>query len=87
MEMLNPADFGFSSRTVLKFIKKNQVAFVINRKSRIVMKDGYDIAEKADVVRKSMPSAALIVMTDAPVCSKTERFLADKGINIISMTD
>jgi len=84
-ELLNPADFGINSRTVLKKINKKHIAIVINRKSRIVMKDGKGILEKVRSVKGSAGDVKVSLMTGAPVCSKTENFLAENGIDIISL--
>jgi hypothetical protein len=84
-EILNPTDFGLNSRTVLKKINNNQIAIVINRKSRIIMKDGEGMLEKAHAVKRADSDIKISFMTDAPVCSKTEKFLADNGIDILPL--
>lgn len=82
--MLDPAEFGLNSRTVLKRLKKNHIAIVINRKSRIIMKDGESILERSAAVKNRAGDIKVSLLTDAPVCSKTEKFLAENGIDIIS---
>lgn len=84
-EMLDPADFGLNSRTVLKKISNNHIAIVINRKSRFIMKDGKMFLEKAHSVKKTAGDIRVSLMTSAPVCSKTASFLAENGIDIIPL--
>jgi hypothetical protein len=82
-EIPDPSEFGLNSRTVLKRLKNNHIAIVINRKSRIIMKDGESILEKSAAVKKKAGDVKVSLVTDAPVCSRTAKFLAENGIDII----
>jgi hypothetical protein len=81
--IIDPKKFGLSSKTVVKQISKNHIAFVISRKSRIIMSDGKKILEKADKIRKIQPDSRISLKTSAPVCSKTIQFLKDHNIAVI----
>lgn len=82
-ETLDPKQFGLPSRTMIIQISPKNLAIVINRSSRIIMKDGIRIAEYADRIKKVKPSVKVAFQTSAPVCSKTRAFLSAKGLSII----
>ena len=65
-------------------MQKNPDKFVlvINRKSRIVMKDALGVLKKAEKIKGKIPKASLTLETSAPVCSKSIKFLKEKGIDI-----
>ncbi len=44
--IIDPKQFGLPPRTVLEQIDDSTMALVVNRKSRIIMKDGEKIVEK-----------------------------------------
>jgi hypothetical protein len=81
--IIDPKKFGLPPKTVIHQISKNHIAFVISRKSRIIMSDGRKILEKADKIRKIQPDSRISVKTSAPVCSKTIQFLKDHKIKVI----
>lgn len=80
---IDPKEFGLTSRTILKRISSKHITIVINRKSRIIMSDGKKILEKVKIIRKHNNSIKISLETNAPVCSKTTKFLAENGIGII----
>ena len=61
---------------------KKSIAIVVDRKSRIIMKDGYKIAEAVKQI-KNKTNSSVSLATTAPVCSKTTRFLNENDIKII----
>ncbi|MBU1169325.1 MAG: hypothetical protein KKD44_07150 [Proteobacteria bacterium] len=75
-----PESLGLSSRTRIRTLSGNHIALVIDRKSRIIMKDGKGILDKAEIIRTRYPDMKISVETPAPVCSKTLAFLEDHGI-------
>lgn len=79
---VDPKRYGLPPRTVL--VKRNSGEFilVINRKSRIIMKDALTIIEKAGKVKEKSSNAAVILQTNAPVCSKSIQLLQDNGIAV-----
>jgi len=81
--MLDPKVYGLSSRTELKEIKKNHIAIVKMRKSRIIMKDGVKLLEDIKKIIAVNPKLSVSLLTNAPVCSKTSAFLGNHNIKII----
>lgn len=75
--------FGLPSRTLLEEVDPHLMALVINRKSRILMKDGAKIIEKVGKIRAQLPGIQVVLKTTAPVCSKTIRLLKEEQIDII----
>jgi len=82
---LDPKNFGLSAANKIEQIAKNHLALVINRKSRIIMKDGKIILSKADKIKQHLPQTKLSLKTTAPICSKTVKFLIQHEIGIISI--
>ncbi len=82
-KFLEASEFGLSSRTILVKIDSNHVGIIKNRKSRIIMKDGNKILESVDQIKKVSPDTKVSLITNAPVCSKTTKYLLENGIEII----
>lgn len=82
-DIYSPESFGLSSRTRISTLGTNHIAFVVDRKSRIIMKDGRIVLEKAEKVWDQNPNMTVSLRTNAPVCSKTRAFLNDRGIDIL----
>ena len=82
MKHIDPKRYNLSSRTILRQIGKNNVFVIIDRKSRIIMKDGQRIMEQAQAIRRINSNMIITVLTSAPVCSKTRSFLLEKNIYI-----
>jgi len=85
MEEIDPRLFNLNSRTVLKRIEPHHFVLVIQRKSRIIMKDGLKIVEKAQKIISQIPGTKVSLETNAPVCSKTIQFLAENQIEVIPL--
>ncbi len=83
MDKIDPKLYGLTARTVLLKDDHDNFVLSIDRKSRIIMKDSTAILEKADKIRKTVPSATITLETTAPVCNKSTKFLSDNGIKII----
>jgi hypothetical protein len=73
-EQVDPKLYGLPARTVL--IKKGPDKFVliINRKSRIIMKDALAIFKKVEKLKEKVQNASVGLETSAPVCSKSFNF-------------
>ena len=84
-EKLDPKIYGLPPKTVL--MKNGSVIFilVINRKSRIIMKDAQAILNKVEKIKNKVPNASVSLETTAPVCSKSIQFLKDNGVNVIEV--
>jgi len=81
---IDPKTFDLPGKTVIEELGRNHYALVIDRKSRVIMADGKRLVEKADKIKKVLPGIKVSLQSTAPVCSKTIRFLADHGINLIA---
>jgi len=58
------------------------IAIVVERKSRLIMKDGEKIIEKAKAIQK-VKNTPIYLQTGAPVCSKTKTHLEKHGVLIM----
>lgn len=84
-DIYSPESFGLSSRTRISTLGADHIAFVVDRKSRIIMKDGKGVLEKAEKVWAQKPGMTISLKTSAPVCSKTRAFLDVHGIDILPL--
>ena len=85
MKIINPKKYNLSSRIILKENPKGQMFLIIDRKSRIVMKDGNRILEIIQKIQAKEKNKRPTVLTNAPVCSKTREFLNENKIEIINL--
>ena len=83
MQKLEPRLYGLSTRTNLVQID-NSIGIVIDRKSRIIMKDGHRIVKQAHAIQIKN-NKPVILITSAPVCSKTKQYLSANNILINSL--
>ena len=84
MKKIDPKLYNLHSRTTLRKNKKD-IYIVIDRKSRIIMKDGYRILEIVKKIRDFERGKNVSVLSSAPVCSKTQKFLTENNIIIKSL--
>ena len=84
MKKIDPKLYGLRSRITLRKNKKD-IYIVIDRKSRVIMKDGYRILEIAKKIRNFEIGENVSVLSSAPVCSKTRKFLTENNITIKSL--
>ncbi len=83
MQKIEPHLYGLSARTNLVQID-NSIGIVIDRKSRIIMKDGHRIVKQAHAIQIKN-NKPVILITSAPVCSKTKQYLSANNILINSL--
>lgn len=83
-KILEASKFGLSSRTILVKIDSNHIGIIKNRKSRIIMKDGVKILKSAEQIKKMSPDTRVSLITNAPVCSKTTKYLMENEIEVIN---
>ena len=83
MQKLEPQSYGLSNRTNLVRID-NSIGIVIDRKSRIIMKDGHRILKQAHAIQVK-ENKPVVLITSAPVCSKTKQYLSANNILINSL--
>ena len=82
MKAVDPKKYNLSSRVSLQENSSNELCIVINRKSRIIMKDGYRILEIAEKIKQVENKRKVKVLSSAPVCSKTRDFLNKRGLSL-----
>ena len=85
MRKVDPKAFNLSSRTNIQENDRNEVFFIINRKSRIIMKDGIRIFNQIQKVKEKRRNVRFFLKTSAPVCSKTKKYLNQKNIEIFDI--
>jgi hypothetical protein len=81
---IDPQQFSLPARTVIEKLGDNHYALVLDRKSRVIMADGKKLVAKAEKIKDAEPGIKISLRSTAPVCSKTIRFLADNGIELIT---
>ena len=84
MKKINPLEYNLPPRLNIQVNKKNELFYIIDRKSRIIMKDGVKIFNHVQEIRKKELSIKIILKTTAPVCSKTKAFLFEKGVSVVN---
>ena len=85
MKLADPKIFNLSSRTVIKETKR-ELSLIINRKSRIIMKDGRRLLEQIKEIKKTS-NKPVAVFTTAPICSKTKNFLNNNKVEITELSN
>ena len=73
-------NFGLNSRVNL-VRHDDHIGIIIDRKSRIIMKDGHRIVNQAKKIN-TIQESKICLYTSAPVCSKTKEFLKKNDIVI-----
>ena len=82
MKKVDPIQYNLHSRVDLRQNKEGALFIVVDRKSRIIMKDGHTILEMVNTISREDQSKKVSIRTSAPVCSKTKKFLLESGIVI-----
>ena len=82
-EQVDPKTYGLPPRTVLMKQDSGKYTLVINRKSRIIMKDTLTILKKVEKIKGKIQGASVVLETSAPVCSKSIRFLQESGVDVV----
>lgn len=83
---VTPGDYGLPSRTQLEWLEEGHLAIRVDRKSRIIMKDGRALLDKAECIRATNSALRVSLKTSAPVCGKTRAFLEDHGVAVLPLT-
>lgn len=86
IEILDSKDFGLTTRTVVGRINNNSVILIKDRKSRIIMKDGRQILEQLDTIKSNSKIENIALATNAPICGKTTKLLAENNVEIHQLT-
>ena len=82
MKKVDPIQYNLHSRVDLRQDKEGALFIVVDRKSRIIMKDGHRILDMVNTISREDQSKKVSIRTSAPVCSKTKKFLLESGIVI-----
>jgi len=82
-KQVDPKIYGLPARTVLIKNNSNEFVLLINRKSRIIMKDALGVLKKTEKIKGKVPGASVSLETNAPVCSKSIKFLEDNDIDVV----
>ena len=82
MKKVDTIQYNLHSRVDLRQDKEGALFIVVDRKSRIIMKDGHRILEMVNTISREDQSKKVSIRTSAPVCSKTKKFLLESGIVI-----
>jgi len=85
MKNIDPTQYNLSSRVDLRQGRSGDLLIIIDRKSRIIMKDGVRILEMVKKINKIDPKKNISVRTSAPICSKTKKLLLENSIIIKSL--
>ena len=84
MKRIDPKKYNLTSRTTL-YKKMDDIFIIIDRKSRIIMKDGHRISEIAKSILSMDPGVRIRVATSAPTCSKTKEYLRQVDIEVLEL--
>ena len=85
MKPVDPKTYNLSPRTKLLENNKGSLFVIVDRKSRIVMKDGHKIAKMAEDIKKVNQNKKISLLTSAPVCSKTKKHLLKCSIPVLAL--
>ncbi len=80
MKNIDPTQYNLSSRVDLRQDRSGDLLIIIDRKSRIIMKDGIRVLEMVKKINKTDPKKNISVRTSAPICSKTKKVLLENNI-------
>ena len=80
MKNIDPTQYNLSSRVDLRQDRSEDLLIIIDRKSRIIMKDGIRVLEVVKKINKTDPKKNISVRTSAPICSKTKKLLLENNI-------
>ena len=80
MKNIDPTQYNLSSRVDLRQDRSEDLLIIIDRKSRIIMKDGIRVLEMVKKINKIDPKKNISVRTSAPICSKTKKLLLENNI-------
>ena len=81
MKNINPTKYNLHPRVKL-LGKDKRVFIVIDRKSRIIMKDGHRIVRIVKQINQVEVDKEVSVLSGAPVCKKTKKFLLENHVVI-----
>ena len=75
--------YELPKRTQLIQLDENSIGLIKKRKSRIIMKDGKQIVDIANQIRKKDNTKNILLIISGPICSKTIKYLQENKIGIL----
>ena len=85
IKLLEPKDYGLHPRTILGELKGEALVIIKDRKSRIIMKDGRQILQQIDLIKKYAKKTKVVLASNAPVCGKTTKYFEENGIMVYQL--
>ena len=85
MKYIDPKTYNLPLRTKLLENNSGSLFILIDRKSRVVMKDGHRIVKIAEDIKKINQNKKISLLTSAPVCSKTKKYLLKCSISVLAL--
>ena len=85
MKPIDPKTYNLSPRIKLLENNSRSLFILIDRKSRVVMKDGHKIVKIAKDINKINQNKKISLLTSAPVCSKTKKHLLKCSIPVLAL--
>ena len=82
MKKIDPKRYNLSQRLNLQQNELNELFIIIDRQSRIIMKDGHRILKMVNRIQSIEKDRHVSVLTSEPVCSKTKTFLSNHSIPV-----
>ncbi len=86
IKFIDPNQYGLTKRVKLCNSGEGCIDIIIDRKSRLIMKDGIKIMETANQIKRSKKIKIVSLKTSAPICSKTKIFLMKSSIVVKNLT-
>ena len=85
MKSIDPKTYNLPHRIKLLENNSGSLFILIDRKSRVVMKDGHKIVKIARDIKKINQNKKISLLTSAPVCSKTKKHLLKCSIPVLAL--
>ena len=85
MKSVDPKTYNLSPRTKLLENNSGSLFVLIDRKSRVIMKDGHKIVKIAKDIKKINQNKKISLLTSAPVCSKTKKYLLKCSVPVLAL--
>ena len=85
MKPVDPKTYNLSPRVKLLEDNRGSLFVLIDRKSRVVMKDGHRIVKIVEDIKKVNQNKKTSLLTSAPVCSKTKKHLLKYSIPVLAL--
>ena len=85
MKPIDPKTYNLPPRTKLLENNSGSLFILIDRKSRIIMKDGHKIVKIAEDIKKINQNKKISLLTSAPVCSKTKKHLLKYSVPVLAL--